>query len=183
MGGRQPGHQTTPAFTRERARRPPTLRPCPGRTATVSAHAQRAPGFGRGAGRDQRPTPTTSCLTSTTLDPRPFDRARTTGCRPLPTLATRRAPARAHTEGAPFADAIRPAVAWLAPMKASARTHDRRPNPVPGDARPAPSWLASAGSVAARSWGQVRGFSGRLRVLQRRGAVSGETRQIAGKAR
>jgi len=39
------------------------------------------------------------------------------------------------------------------------------------------------GRVGARFWGQVRGFSGRLRVLQGRGAGSGKTGRIAGKAR
>ena len=38
------------------------------------------------------------------------------------------------------------------------------------------------GLVGARFWGQVRGFSGRLRVLRGRGAASGETGRIAGKA-
>jgi hypothetical protein len=38
-------------------------------------------------------------------------------------------------------------------------------------------------SLGARFWGQVRGFSGRLRVFRGRGAMTGETSQIAGKAR
>ena len=39
------------------------------------------------------------------------------------------------------------------------------------------------GCVGARFWGHVRGLSGRLRVLQGRGAGSGKTGRIAGKAR
>jgi hypothetical protein len=38
-------------------------------------------------------------------------------------------------------------------------------------------------SPGARFWGQVRGSSGRLRIVQGKGGASGETRQIAGKAR
>ncbi|MGH8514992.1 MAG: hypothetical protein ACREV8_13835 [Gammaproteobacteria bacterium] len=37
-------------------------------------------------------------------------------------------------------------------------------------------------SYGARFWGQVRGFSGRLRVRQGRGAASRETCRTAGKA-
>ena len=39
------------------------------------------------------------------------------------------------------------------------------------------------GSLGVRFWGQVRGSPGRLRILQGKGATSGETSQIAGKAR
>ena len=39
------------------------------------------------------------------------------------------------------------------------------------------------GFLGARFWGQVRGSSGRLRILQGKGGTRGETTQIAGKAR
>jgi hypothetical protein len=39
------------------------------------------------------------------------------------------------------------------------------------------------GCLGARFWGQVRGSSGLLKVLQGKGGTSGETSQIAGKAR
>jgi hypothetical protein len=45
--GRQPGHHTTPAFTRERARRPPTPGLCPGRSAVDRGSADRTLAFRR----------------------------------------------------------------------------------------------------------------------------------------
>jgi hypothetical protein len=39
------------------------------------------------------------------------------------------------------------------------------------------------GFLGARFWGQVRAYSGRLKALQGEGGTSGETSQIAGKAR
>jgi hypothetical protein len=46
-----------------------------------------------------------------------------------------------------------------------------------------PASTTSSGCLGARFWGQVRGISGRLREPQGKGARSGETGQIAGKAR
>jgi len=72
---------------------------------------------------------------------------------------------------------------WPAPDAAPARTDDGRPNRVPGDIRSCQSRPASADSVGDRFWGQVRGFPGRLRALQDKGATRRETSQVAGKAR
>jgi hypothetical protein len=73
----------------------------------------------------------------------------------------------------------RSALAWLpdgAPKRATRRTPGRRS---PRLARS----TTDTGFLGARFWGQVRGSSGRLKVLQGKGGTSGETSQIAGKAR
>jgi hypothetical protein len=73
----------------------------------------------------------------------------------------------------------RSALAWLpdgAPKRATRRTPGRRS---PRLARS----TTDTGFLGARFWGQVRGSSGRLKVLQDKGGTSGETSQIAGKAR
>ena len=71
----------------------------------------------------------------------------------------------------------RPPLAWLRDdaKRATRRTSGTIASVVAFDNR--------HGFLGARFWGQVRGFSGRLRVLQDKGGTSGETRQIAGKAR
>jgi hypothetical protein len=61
-------------------------------------------------------------------------------------------------------------------MRATRRTPGRRS---PRLAR----WATDKGFLGARFWGQMRGSSGRLKVLQGKGGTSGETRRIAGKAR
>ena len=63
-----------------------------------------------------------------------------------------------------------------APKRAVRRTPGRRS---PRLARS----TTDTGFPGARFWGQVRGSSGRLRIVQGKGGTSGETSQIAGKAR
>jgi len=63
-----------------------------------------------------------------------------------------------------------------APKRAMRRTPGRRS---PRLARS----TTDTGFPGARFWGQVRGSSGRLRIVQGKGGTSGETSQIAGKAR
>jgi hypothetical protein len=58
----------------------------------------------------------------------------------------------------------------LAADGAAAKTEDGRPTPLPGDARRCGS-SPPTGSAGARFWGQVRGFPGRFRVLQGKGAT------------
>jgi hypothetical protein len=61
-------------------------------------------------------------------------------------------------------------------------TDQRRPSRLPADARPLPPSTTSTASLGARFWGQVRGSSGRLRVLRGKVATRRETIRIAGKA-
>jgi hypothetical protein len=57
------------------------------------------------------------------------------------------------------------------------------PHPASRNAPVLPSMPTRTDRFGARFWGQVRGFSGPLRVLQGDGAAHGETTRIAGKAR
>jgi len=73
------------------------------------------------------------------------------------------------------------ALAW--PFRCAASLNRRRTREAAsGQARQLSSSTTALGSRGARSWGEVRGFSGRLRVLRRRGAEGAETGRFAGMA-